>query len=260
MTGQDLELQTLGSYKIFVVGPPGVGKTTFIKKHATGDFSSQYTPTTTVQTTPISFRVVDDEGGELEEDAEVDGIVQLDVFDHVNGESWHQADAAIFMFDLSNPNSFVLAMTAFQLYRMLFPINPAVFVGNKHDIANDFLLNEFTWSIVLGTGEDEKKVISSKTNFNYEGPFLYLIRRLLGNDSLEFGVMPVVNPPTVVIPPHLEAQLLQELAVAGVTPLPDLPDIEESEESNISTPSDTIPSLEFSSDLDDYDFSSADEL
>nr|QBK85785.1 MAG: Ras family GTPase [Marseillevirus LCMAC101] len=226
----------IGDFKVLVIGPSGVGKTTFIKRHATGDFSSQYTPTTTAQTTPISFHMVgDDVGGE----AGVDDIVQLNVVDHADGESWNQADAAIFMFDLANPNSFDPAMTAFHLFRVQFPSVPTVFVGSKHDISNGNFLEQFTWSIVW---DEERQVISSKTNFDYEKPFLYLIRQLLGNETLNFAEMPVVT-----IPPHLEEQLLQELAVAGVTPLPYLPDIEENDESQLSY-------LDFIQSLSDSDY------
>ena len=89
MTNQP-ELPSLGDFNVSVIGPSGVGKTTFIQKHATGDFSPVYTPTTTQQITPISFRMVSGDG-------DVDGIIHLNVSDHVYGTLWNEADAAIFL-------------------------------------------------------------------------------------------------------------------------------------------------------------------
>lgn len=231
------ELPILGNFNVFIIGPSGVGKTTFIQKHHTGDFISEYTSTTTPLITLIKFRVVGDD---------MDGIIHLNVLDHAHSAAWGVADAVIIMFDLHNLNTLDTAMQTFQLFRDHYPDTPTVVVGNKYDL---FDVGNPSQADQIASASDTfgavMIVISCKTNFNYEKPFLYLIHKLTGNYTLNFEEMPVVAPPMVIIPPHLEAQLLQELESAGVTPLPDLPDIEENDLSStdISNLSD-LPDLE----------------
>jgi GTP-binding nuclear protein Ran len=211
-------LPILGNFNVFVIGTSGVGKTTFIHKHVTGDFISIHTPTTTPQSTPLSFCV---EGYDVE-GYDLAGIVHLNVHDHVSGESWEEANAAIFMFDNSHPNTINVTIHARQLFSSYHPSVPTVLVGNKNDLVS------------FSTSFESSFTISTKTNNNYEKPFLYLIQQLLNNSTLEFGEMPVSEIPVVQIPPSLHALALQELEAAGVTPLPDLPDIEENDSSDES--------------------------
>jgi len=199
-------LPIIGNFKILVIGPPRVGKTSFIQKHLTGEFSHHYTPTTHDQSFIDKFRVTGEN---------TDGIIRLNLVDNVSGEFWNQADATIFMFDLSDINTFLPAVELCCLFQELFPTVPIVFVGNKYDIAPE------------PDTVDKNFVMSSKTNYGYEKPLINLIRQLMENPTLDFNVIPVAAPPTIIIPPHLEIQLLQELAAAGVSPLPDLPDIDE---------------------------------
>ncbi len=226
-------LPSLGDFNVFIIGSSGMGKTTFIQKHATGDFISAYTPTTETQITPISLRVVG-EG--------VDGIVKLRVCDHFSGEWWNEVDAAIFMFDLGKPSTVLTSMSALKHFRTLHLDVPIVFVGNKHDLFNIVYLTPMHQ--LMATLDVFFIMVSSKTNFDYEKPFLHLIRKLMENVALEFEEIPVVAPPTVVIPPHLMKAALQELEAAGVTHLPDLPDIEENQWSDSTV---SMPELEFGS-------------
>ncbi len=227
-------LQILGDFNVLVIGPSSAGKTIFIQKHATGDFISEYTPTTTSQTTPISFHVTGDY---------LDGMVNLNVHDYVSGESWEEADAAIFMFDNSQL-SLTLDPTihARQLFQSYYPTIPTVLAGNKSDLTPGTIFGESTF------------MISSKTNFNYEKPFLHLVRCLLDDDTLNFEEMPAADIPIVQIHPSLQALALQELETASAIPLPD---IEENDFSDIPV----IEGVSFSSpDFDDYFSSSDDEF
>ena len=62
--------------------------------------------------------------------------------------------------------------------------------------------------------------ISAKSNYNFEKPFLWLVRKLVGNPSLEFVAAPALAPPEVSIDPALIAQYNQELDDATKHPLP----------------------------------------
>jgi len=234
-------LPTLGDFNVFIIGPSNVGKTTFIQKHATGNFTSTYIPTTTTQTTSISFHVSGDG---------INGLVNLTTHDHASEESWGEADAAIFMFDLDKFHTLHTITQIYQNFQSANPLTPIFVVGNKYDLLGENLLEEGDSNGIFTS------LISSKTNYNYEKPFLQLIRQLLDNDSLEFEDMPSPAIPILQVPPHLQELALQELEVAGVTDPPDIPDIEENDfseesENTISDPS--IGSHAFVIDLSDFE-------
>ncbi|CAI9170655.1 unnamed protein product [Rangifer tarandus platyrhynchus] len=63
--------------------------------------------------------------------------------------------------------------------------------------------------------------ISAKSNYNFEKPFLWLARKLIGDPHLEFFSMPAFAPPEVVMDPALAAQYEHDLEVAQTTALPD---------------------------------------
>jgi GTP-binding nuclear protein Ran len=62
--------------------------------------------------------------------------------------------------------------------------------------------------------------ISAKSNYNFEKPFLWLARKLVGNSGLEFVASPALAPPEV----HIDANMLsvyeKELETAQNMPLP----------------------------------------
>ena len=63
--------------------------------------------------------------------------------------------------------------------------------------------------------------ISAKSNYNFEKPFLWLARKLVGDPNLEFVEMPALEPPEVTMDPALAQKYEQELQVAAQTALPD---------------------------------------
>ncbi|KAJ8457701.1 hypothetical protein ONZ45_g18210 [Pleurotus djamor] len=63
--------------------------------------------------------------------------------------------------------------------------------------------------------------ISAKSNYNFEKPFLWLARKLVGNPSLEFVAAPALAPAEVAVDDALMAQYKAELAAAEAVPLPE---------------------------------------
>lgn len=63
--------------------------------------------------------------------------------------------------------------------------------------------------------------ISAKSNYNFEKPFLWLARKLVGNPSLEFVASPALAPPEVSVDPALMAEYASELNSAVTVPLPE---------------------------------------
>lgn len=56
--------------------------------------------------------------------------------------------------------------------------------------------------------------ISAKSNYNFEKPFLWLARKLIGDPNLEFVAMPALAPPEVQMDPSLVAKYEEELNVS----------------------------------------------
>jgi GTP-binding nuclear protein Ran len=63
--------------------------------------------------------------------------------------------------------------------------------------------------------------ISAKSNYNFEKPFLWLARKLVGNQTLEFVAAPALAPPEVQVDQAVLDQYRQEMENAAQMPLPD---------------------------------------
>ncbi len=63
--------------------------------------------------------------------------------------------------------------------------------------------------------------ISAKSNYNFEKPFLWLARKLVGDPNLDFVEMPALEPPEVQMDPSLAQRYEQEIKMAADTALPD---------------------------------------
>lgn len=59
--------------------------------------------------------------------------------------------------------------------------------------------------------------ISAKSNYNFEKPFLWLARKLIGDPNLEFVEMPALAPPEIAMDPSLAAQYEHDLKVSSLT-------------------------------------------
>ena len=50
--------------------------------------------------------------------------------------------------------------------------------------------------------------ISAKSNYNFEKPFLWLARKLIGDPNLEFVAMPALLPPEVQMDPQWQKKVM----------------------------------------------------
>jgi GTP-binding nuclear protein Ran len=66
--------------------------------------------------------------------------------------------------------------------------------------------------------------ISAKVNYNFEKPFLWIARKLAGNNDLQFVEAPALAPPEAELDQAHVAANEQELMLAANVPLPDLED------------------------------------
>jgi hypothetical protein len=63
--------------------------------------------------------------------------------------------------------------------------------------------------------------ISCYSNYNFEKPFLYLARKLIGDPNLCFVETPLITVPEVTLTPEMLVAYEAELRMAGGEPLPD---------------------------------------
>lgn len=63
--------------------------------------------------------------------------------------------------------------------------------------------------------------ISAKSNYNFEKPFLWLARKLSGDNQLHFVEAPALQPPEFTIDEATKRQYEQEIAQAANQPLPE---------------------------------------
>merc|ERR1712166_1006023 len=129
-----------------------------------------------------------------------------------------QGQCAIIMFDVTSRVTYKNVPNWHRdLVRVCENI-PIVLVGNKGDV------KERKVKAKQITFHRKKNLqyydISAKSNYNFEKPFLWLARKLVGDPNLVFVKSPALKPPEVVIDQSTVAQYEAELQSAQNVPLP----------------------------------------
>ncbi|KAL4640616.1 GTP-binding nuclear protein Ran isoform X1 [Arapaima gigas] len=198
--------------QLVLVGDGGTGKTTFVKRHLTGEFEKKYVATLGVEVHPLVFHTNR-------------GAIKFNVWDTAGQEKFGglrdgyyiQAQCAIIMFDVTSRVTYKNVPNWHRdLVRVCENI-PIVLCGNKVDIKDRKVKAKSISPLSLLQYYD----ISAKSNYNFEKPFLWLARKLIGDPNLEFVAMPALAPPEVAMDPSLAAQYEHDLKVASETALPD---------------------------------------
>ena len=95
------QTQVVAEYKLVLVGDGGVGKTTFVKRHLTGEFEKKYIATLGVEVHPMVFHTNH-------------GPIRLNVWDTAGQERFRTltssyyrgAQGVILVYDITNEQSF----------------------------------------------------------------------------------------------------------------------------------------------------------
>lgn len=202
------------TFKLVLVGDGGTGKTTFVKRHLTGEFEKKYIATLGVEVHPLGFTT------NL-------GPIQFDVWDTAGQEKFGglrdgyyiNGQCGIIMFDVTSRITYKNVPNWHRdLVRVCENI-PIVLTGNKVDV------KERKVKAKTITFHRKKNLqyydISAKSNYNFEKPFLWLARKLVGNTSLEFVASPALAPPEMKVDHALLEQYNKEMEDAAQQPLPD---------------------------------------
>jgi len=201
-------------FKLVLVGDGGTGKTTFVKRHLTGEFEKKYIATLGVEIHPLKFYTNF-------------GLIKFNCWDTAGQEKFGglrdgyyiQGQCAIIMFDVTARITYKNVPGWHKdLVRVCENI-PIVLCGNKVDV------KERKVKAKAITFHRKKNLqyydISAKSNYNFEKPFLWLARKLCGEAELEFVEMPALQPPEVQIDPTLQKQFERDLQEAQNCELPD---------------------------------------
>ncbi|KAL8853565.1 MAG: hypothetical protein Q9221_001551 [Calogaya cf. arnoldii] len=202
------------TFKLVLVGDGGTGKTTFVKRHLTGEFEKKYIATLGVEVHPLAFTT--NFGG-----------IQFDVWDTAGQEKFGglrdgyyiNGQCGIIMFDVTSRITYKNVPNWHRdLVRVCEQV-PIVLCGNKVDV------KERKVKAKAITFHRKKNLqyydISAKSNYNFEKPFLWLARKLVGNPALDFVAGIALAPPTVQVDEALLQQYNKEMEDAANQPLPD---------------------------------------
>lgn len=181
-TSSSSSSSSLPTFKVSLIGPARTGKTTFLKRWRTGEFEQKYLPTIGVEVFPLTFNTDK-------------GKICLNVWDCAGDPKlagledgyWIQSHAAFLMFDLTHYETFEMMKKRLEdVNRLLGHSNPAIVVcGNKADCGQKEVnqMSILNWM----KGKDLNYYnISAKSNYNFELPWLYLLRKLTGDSALLF--------------------------------------------------------------------------
>ncbi|GJC77802.1 GTP-binding nuclear protein GSP1/Ran [Colletotrichum liriopes] len=151
--------------------------TTFVKRHLTGEFEKKYMATLGVEVHPLGFTTNF-------------GQIQFDVWDTAGQEKFGglrdgyyiNGQCGIIMFDVTSRITYKNVPNWHRdLVRVCENI-PIVLCGNKVDV------KERKVKAKTITFHRKKNLqyydISAKSNYNFEKPFLWLARKLVGNPAL----------------------------------------------------------------------------
>jgi len=201
------------TFKLVLVGDGGVGKTTFVKRHLTGEFEKKYIATIGVEVHPLTFHTNA-------------GLICFNVWDTAGQEKFGglrdgyyiKGQCAIIMFDVTSRITYRNVSSWHKDLMRVCSRIPMVLCGNKVDVKERKVKpKQITFHRKKNIQYFE---ISAKSNYHFERPFLYLGRKLLGG-QLVFREGVALEPPEAHVDESRQAEMEHELEVAACADLPD---------------------------------------
>jgi GTP-binding nuclear protein Ran len=200
---RQLGQETIADYKLLLLGHCGVGATSLLKRYKIYESQHQYFSDLFVISLPLTFLTSH-------------GRIRLTVWDfdcHLKirgvGDIYlKDADCAILMFDLRSRLSYCDVPGLYRNVKRVCGNIPMVLVGNKVDClerklrANDLRFGRKKYL--------ENFEISAKANYQIHEPFLYLMRRLVGDPELEILEGPELELPEIEMKDEHIARIMDE--------------------------------------------------
>lgn len=208
------QAQEMPEFKLILVGDGGVGKTTFVKRHLTGEFEKKYVATLGVEVHPLVFHTNR-------------GPIKFNVWDTAGQEKFGglrdgyyiQGQCAIIMFDVTSRITYKNVPNWHRDLTRVCENIPIVLTGNKVEIKDRKVkAKQITFHRKKNLQYYD---ISAKSNYNFEKPFLWLARKLSGDNQLHFVEAPALQPPEFQFDEATKQKYEAELAAAAAMPLPE---------------------------------------
>lgn len=206
--------QQVPEFKLVLVGDGGVGKTTFVKRHLTGEFEKRYIATLGVEVHPMPFFTNH-------------GQVIFNVWDTAGQEKlgglrdgyYIGGNCGIIMFDVCSRITYSNVPKWYKDLTRVCEAIPIVLVGNKVDVRDRKVkAKQITFHRKKNLQYYD---ISAKSNYQFEKPFVWLLRRMVNDANLTLVETPLLAPCEVAIPEDQLAQMQQEVLEAEQQALPD---------------------------------------
>ena len=168
-------------FVIQLIGNRGVGKTTWIERLRTGEFTKVHVPSDYPRVTRISFNTNV-------------GKVEMDIHE---SDTIPNKDGYIAMFDVTDRQSFIDTVKLIDSETTIDAV-----VGNKVDhrdrivMPQEILCSDWFYDHCSSIKYFD---ISAKSNYEFEKPFLHLIRKLKNDPSIRFVPEEAREPPVAIL-------------------------------------------------------------
>ncbi|KAK5994604.1 GTP-binding nuclear protein Ran [Cladobotryum mycophilum] len=166
-------------FELIVVGDPGVGKTTFINSHVSGESNKRHVPTIGAEVSPLHFST---NYGEIVFTTR--DITDPEKLADGRGNFYTGAECAIIMFDVSSSTTYENVSVWYRDVTGACPNIPIILCGNKVDVANrqvkprDIYFHRHYAMQYYN--------VSTRSMFNIEKVFLWLSQILTTKNDLTF--------------------------------------------------------------------------
>lgn len=202
------------TFKLVLVGDGGTGKTTFVKRHISGEFEKKYIATIGVEVHPLLFHTNY-------------GPIKFDVWDTAGQEKlgglrdgyYINGQCGIIMFDVTSRITYKNVPNWHRDLVRVCDNVPIVLCGNKFDVKEKKVKPKMiTFHRKKGLQYYD---ISAKSNYNFEKPFIWLARKLTGNPNLDLVAAPALAPAEATIDEAQAEEYRREMENAAMQPLPE---------------------------------------
>ena len=188
------------TFKLIVAGSRYVGKTTFLKRIRTCEFTNEYHPSQGVDVDPINFNTNY-------------GTYCFNAWDvSSNGSNYDSGyyqggTCAIIMFALSMTNSIDGAVGYYNAIKRACGDIPILVIQHKSDQSPIFLGPEQQKKILNMFGGEVWYGFSSMNPYNLESPFIHLLKQVTKKRDLSLIRTPAIQPPSFTLDPKIEPKI-----------------------------------------------------
>lgn len=202
------------TFKMVIVGDGGVGKTTFIKRLLIGEFEKKYIATVGAEVYPLKFFT--NHGPICFETWDTSG---QEKFGGLRDGYYVSSHCALIMFDVTARSTYKNVPTWYRDVMRVCENIPVVLCGNKVDVKDRVVKPKHI--SFHRTKNLQYYDISAKSNYNYEKPFLYMMKKLLNDPNLALVENVPTLPPVFPLAPEEMARMEKELSDALNASIPE---------------------------------------